>query len=51
MGEQPYSIAQTLSVIADRWILLILRNALLGTRRFESCQQNLRIILHMRLSV
>ena len=51
MGEQPCSIAQTLSVIADRWILLILRNALLGTRRFESFQQNLGIILHMRLSV
>ena len=47
MGEQPCSIAQTLSVIADRWILLILRNALLGTRRFESFQQNLGVTRHV----
>ena len=49
MGEQPCSIAQTLSVIAVRWMLLILRNALLGTRRFESFQQNLGVTRHVLL--
>lgn len=47
MGEQPCSIARTLSVIGDRWTLLILRNAFLGTRRFESFQQNLGVTRHV----
>ncbi|GAA5180995.1 helix-turn-helix domain-containing protein [Acinetobacter kookii] len=47
IGTQPCSIARTLSVIGDRWTLLILRNAFLGTRRFESFQQNLGITRHV----
>ncbi|MGE8560396.1 MAG: winged helix-turn-helix transcriptional regulator [Acinetobacter sp.] len=47
IGEQPCSIARTLSVIGDRWTLLILRNAFLGTRRFESFQQNLGVTRHV----
>ncbi|MCG2608404.1 helix-turn-helix transcriptional regulator [Acinetobacter sp. SM34] len=47
IGEQPCSIARTLSVIGDRWTVLILRNAFLGMRRFESFQQNLGITRHV----
>ncbi|MFH7766147.1 winged helix-turn-helix transcriptional regulator [Acinetobacter sp. BSP-28] len=47
IGEQPCSIARTLSVIGDRWTLLILRNAFLGTRRFDSFQQDLGITRHV----
>lgn len=47
IGEQPCSIARTLSVIGDRWTLLILKNAFLGTRRFESFQQNLGVTRHV----
>lgn len=47
IGEQPCSIARTLSVIGDRWTMLILRNAFLGARRFESFQQNLGVTRHV----
>ena len=47
IGEQPCSIARTLSVIGDRWTVLILRNAFLGTRRFESFQENLGMTRHL----
>ena len=35
IGEQPCSIARTLSVIGDRWTMLIIRNAFMGMRRFD----------------
>jgi hypothetical protein len=34
IGEQPCSVARTLSVLGDRWTMLILRNAFMGIRRF-----------------
>jgi DNA-binding HxlR family transcriptional regulator len=40
------TIARTLSVIGDRWTLLILRDAFLGARRFEAFQANLGISRH-----
>ena len=40
------TIARTLSVIGDRWTLLILRDAFLGARRFEAFQANLGITRH-----
>ena len=46
------SVARALSVIGDRWTLLILREAFLGVRRFEAFQQSLslaRNILTFRL--
>ena len=39
IGEQRCSIARTLSVIGDRWTLLVLREAFLRTRRFEDLQE------------
>jgi DNA-binding HxlR family transcriptional regulator len=43
------SIARTLSVVGDRWTMLIIRDVFLGTRRFEGIQQDLRLTPH-RLS-
>ena len=39
IGEQRCSIARTLSVIGDRWTLLVIREAFSRTRRFEDFQR------------
>jgi DNA-binding HxlR family transcriptional regulator len=49
IGSLRCSIARTLSVIGDRWTLLILRDAFLGVRRFEDFQRTLGLSRH-RLS-
>jgi DNA-binding HxlR family transcriptional regulator len=46
VGKLDCSIARTLAVVGDRWTLLILRDAFLGTRRFEAFQASLRISRH-----
>jgi DNA-binding HxlR family transcriptional regulator len=43
------SLARTLSVVGDRWTMLILRDVFLGIRRFEAIQQDLQLTPH-RLS-
>ena len=43
------SVARTLSVVGDRWTLLIIRDVLLGIRRFEAIQHDLKLTTH-RLS-
>ena len=40
-GQQGCSIAGALEVVGDRWTLLILRDALLGVRRFNDFQLHL----------
>ena len=40
------SVARTLSVIGDRWTLLIVRDTFLGVRRFEDFQRDLRLTRH-----
>jgi DNA-binding HxlR family transcriptional regulator len=40
------SLARCLSVVGDRWTLLILREAFLGTRRFEDFQAHLGVTRH-----
>jgi DNA-binding HxlR family transcriptional regulator len=47
IGGQPCSIARTLSVIGDRWTLLVLREAFLRTRRFEDFQAHLGATRHL----
>lgn len=47
VGEQPCSVARALSVIGDRWTLLILRNAFMGIRRFDDFQANLGVTRHL----
>jgi len=47
IGEQNCSIARTLSVIGDRWTMLVLREAFLRTRRFEDFQSHLGAPRHV----
>lgn len=43
MQDENCSIARTLSVIGDRWTMLILRDAFLRIRKFEDFQKDLGI--------
>ncbi len=47
IGNQPCSIARTLSVIGDTWSMMIIRNAFLGIRRFDDFQKNLGVTRHI----
>lgn len=47
VGEMSCSVARTLSVIGDRWTMLIVRNAFLGTRRFDDFQSILGMTRHV----
>lgn len=47
LQHQPCSIARSLSVIGDRWTLLILRGAFLRTRRFDDFQQQIGLTSHL----
>jgi DNA-binding HxlR family transcriptional regulator len=46
-SEIPCSVARTLSVIGDRWTLLVIRNAFLGMRRYEQFHANLGMTRHV----
>lgn len=46
IGDMTCSIARALSVVGDRWTLLILRDTFLGMRRFEDFQSSLGITRH-----
>ena len=41
--DQVCSIARSLEVLGERWTLLVVRDALLGLRRFDDFQRSLRI--------
>jgi DNA-binding HxlR family transcriptional regulator len=41
------SVARTLSVIGDRWTLLVLRDCFLGLRRFDEFQRDLDLSPHL----
>src|SRR5258708_37323575 len=43
LSEENCSVARTVSVIGDRWTLLILRDCFLRVRRFEDFQERLDI--------
>ena len=52
-SDQTCSIAATLEVVGERWSLLIVRNILLGVRRFDALQKDLGIarnVLQARLT-
>lgn len=49
IDKQACSVARALSVVGERWTMLILRDAFLGTRRFDQFQRNLGVTRH-RLS-
>lgn len=45
--EEFCSVARTMSVIGDRWTMLILRDCFLGTHRFDDFQKQLRVTRHL----
>jgi DNA-binding HxlR family transcriptional regulator len=47
IGSTTCSVARTLSVVGDRWTLLVLREAFLRTRRFEDFQDRLGVTRHV----
>jgi DNA-binding HxlR family transcriptional regulator len=46
IGDVTCSVARALSVVGDRWTLLVLRDAFLGVRRFEHFQASLGATRH-----
>jgi DNA-binding HxlR family transcriptional regulator len=54
LAHENCSLARTLSVIGDRWTLLVLRDCFLGVRRFEEFEKSLKIarrVLSERLAL
>jgi DNA-binding HxlR family transcriptional regulator len=54
IGDQSCSVARALSVIGDRWTMLVLREAFVRTRRFDDFQRRTgmsRAILADRLRI
>ena len=47
MREESCSVARTVSVIGDRWTLLVLRDCFLRVRRFDDFQGRLGITRHL----
>lgn len=47
LEKEPCSVARTLSVIGDRWTLIILRDCFLGVRRFDEFESRLGITRHV----
>lgn len=47
LGDTHCPVARSLSILGDRWTLLIIRNAFLRTRRFEDFQKQLGITRHL----
>ena len=47
LDREACSVARTVSVIGDRWTLLILRDCFLRVRRFEEFEQRLGITRHV----
>jgi DNA-binding HxlR family transcriptional regulator len=43
IGQLDCSVAQTLSVVGDRWTLLVLRDLFLGSHRFDDFRRSLGI--------
>ena len=47
IGQIDCSIARTLSIVGDRWTLLVVRDVFLGLRRFDDLQRNLGVTRHL----
>jgi DNA-binding HxlR family transcriptional regulator len=47
VGTQTCSVARTLSVIGDRWTMMVLREAFLRTRRFDEFQARIGAARHI----
>jgi len=47
LDQQPCSLSRTLSVVGDRWTLLVLRESFLGVRRFDDFEKRLGVTRHV----
>ena len=47
LRDEACPVARGLSVIGDRWTMLVLRDCFRGVRRFEDFQRRLRITRHV----
>ena len=47
IAEMNCSIARTLSIVGDRWTLLVLRDCFLGARRFDEFSDSLGLSPHL----
>lgn len=47
IGGMQCSVARALSVVGDRWTLLILRDVFLGSRRFDQFAASLKLSPHL----
>ncbi len=47
IGNEDCSVARTVSVIGDRWTLLVLRDCFLGVRRFDDFQARIGVTRHV----
>jgi DNA-binding HxlR family transcriptional regulator len=47
LSEEACPVARGLSVVGDRWTMLVLRDCFLGIRRFEQLQERLGITRHV----
>ena len=47
LDQQPCSLSRTLSVVGDRWTLLVLRESFMGIRRFEEFEKRLGVTRHV----
>jgi DNA-binding HxlR family transcriptional regulator len=47
LGKEACPVARGLSVIGDRWTMLVLRDCFLGIRRFEQMQERLGVTRHI----
>ena len=50
VSDMPCSVARSLSVVGDRWTMLILRNAFMRMRRFDDFQSSLGMTRHLLAS-
>src|SRR5689334_13295504 len=46
IGDLTCSVARSLSIVGDRWTMLVLRDAFLGVRRFDDFQKDLGTTRH-----
>jgi DNA-binding HxlR family transcriptional regulator len=46
IGDLSCSVARSLSIVGDRWSLLVLRDSFLGVRRFEDFHRDLGMTRH-----
>ncbi|MCH8506300.1 MAG: helix-turn-helix transcriptional regulator [Ectothiorhodospiraceae bacterium] len=47
LDQEPCSLARALSVVGDRWTLVVLRDCFLGVRRFDDFETRLGITRHV----